>query len=167
MGVGKTAIGERVAAGLGFRFADTDKLIETAAGKPIPEIFLERGEAGFRALETSVLKQLLGEEHLVISTGGGVVTVPENIRLLHRLGYVVLLTTTEDVIFRRISANQNRPLLQTPNPRKTVRELLAARAHLYKQAADLEIDTTELNEAEIAFGICESARVQFRNDSRK
>jgi shikimate kinase len=167
MGVGKTAVGERVAAGLGFRFADTDKLIETAAGKPIPEIFAERGEAGFRSLETSVLQQLLGEEHLVISTGGGVVTVPGNIPLLHRLGYVVLLTTTEEIIFRRISANQNRPLLQTPNPRKTVRKLLAARAHLYKQAADLEIDTSELNEAEIAFGICESARVQCRNDSRK
>jgi shikimate kinase len=167
MGVGKTAVGERVAAGLGFRFADTDTLIETAAGKPIPEIFAERGEAGFRALETSVLQHLVGESHLVISTGGGIVTIPENIPLLHQLGYVVLLTTSEEVIFRRISANQNRPLLQTPNPRKTISELLAARAHLYKETADLEIDTTELSEADIAFGICESARVQCRSDSSK
>lgn len=165
MGTGKTAVGEKVATSLGFRFADTDALIEAKAGMTIPEIFSKQGEAAFRKLETEVLRQLCGEQHLVISTGGGIVTVPENIPLLHKLGFVVLLSAGEEIIFRRISANQNRPLLQTKNPRETIRKLLAARRDFYKEASDLEIDTTELSEADIAFGICESARVQCRKDS--
>ncbi|MGK0184351.1 MAG: shikimate kinase [Verrucomicrobiales bacterium] len=165
MGTGKSSVGEKVAAGLGFRFADTDALIETKAGMTIPKIFTEKGESEFRALETAVLQQLIGEQHLVIATGGGIVTVPENIPLLHQLGFVVLLSADEEVIFRRISANQNRPLLHTRNPRETISTLLAARNDLYKEASDLQIDTTELSEADIAFGICESARVQCRDDS--
>ena len=164
MGTGKTSVGERVAASLGFRFADTDSLIETTVGMPIPDIFARDGEDGFRKLESAVLSELIGEQQLVISTGGGIVTVPENIPLLHKLGYVILLTAGEDVIFKRISANQNRPLLHTENPRETIRKLLAARTGLYREAANLEIDTTDLNEEEIAFGICETARVQWQND---
>ena len=164
MGSGKTTVGERVATGLGFRFADTDSLIEQQAGKPIPEIFSEQGEAGFRELESAVLRQLMAEEHLVVSTGGGIVTVRENLSLLDQLGFVVLLSTDEETIFKRISANKNRPLLHTPDPRKTIHDLLKARASLYKDAADLEIVTTELNEDEIAFGICETARVRWLAD---
>lgn len=161
MGTGKSTVGERVAAGLGFRFADTDALIEQQAGMPIPKIFADRGESGFRALETAVLRQLMSEEHLVVSTGGGIVTVPENLPLLRRLGFVILLTASEDVIYARISANQNRPLLRTADPRATIRELLAQRLALYKAAADMEIETAELTESDIAFGICETARVRW------
>ena len=164
MGTGKTTVGERVAAGLGFRFADTDSLIEQRTGMPIPAIFEKHGEGAFRRLETDVLQQLISKQHLVVSTGGGIVTVPENLPLLHRLGFVILLTADEEIILRRISANQNRPLLRTKDPQKTIRDLLTARSLQYTRAADLEIDTTELTEAEIAFGICETARVRWRKD---
>lgn len=161
MGTGKSTIGERVATGLGFSFVDTDHLIERETGKTISDIFTQSGETGFREKESAVLEKLTNRDRLVISTGGGIVTVPKNTRLLRRLGFVVWLNAEEEVIFLRVSKNQNRPLLQTPNPKETIHNLLGNRIPLYRSCADLEIDTTDLTEDEVAFGICESARVKW------
>ena len=163
MGAGKSTIGERVAKGLGFTFVDTDSLIEKREGKSIPKIFADSGESGFRERESAALESLASLEHIVLATGGGIVTVPSNAALLRELGFVVWLNSGEDAIFRRVSKNQNRPLLRTPRPRETIRDLLREREPLYRACADLEIDTTDLTEDEIAFGICESARVRWAN----
>ena len=98
---------------------------------------------------------------MVVSTGGGVVTVPENIPLLKALGYVVWLNPPERAIWNRVSRNRSRPLLRTPNPRETVRELLEKRQPLYAAAADLETDTKDLTPDEAAYGIAESVRLHF------
>jgi shikimate kinase len=150
MGSGKSSVGRLVARTLRGRFVDTDRLVIDRAGCPIAEIFATRGEAHFRQEETRALRSLLGSSRLVIATGGGIVTAPENLPVLKKLGFVVWLTASEEVIWERVSRNTRRPLLQTENPRETVRELIAKRNPLYEEAADMEVDTTTLTHAQVA-----------------
>jgi shikimate kinase len=161
MGCGKTTLGARLAQMLGLKFVDMDDLIVKKAGCSIPEIFARDGEAGFRHLESAVLDELLTRQHLIISTGGGVVTVPDNIPKLRALGYVIWLDLPEAAIWSRVSRNRSRPLLRTPNPRETVRDLLEKRRPLYAAACDLEADPGELTPDEAAYGIAESIRMHF------
>ncbi|MGI9240072.1 MAG: shikimate kinase, partial [Verrucomicrobiales bacterium] len=88
MGTGKTTIGKIASERLGLEFVDTDDLIVEAAGEQIPEIFERVGEGGFREIETRVLRELAGHSGKVIATGGGIVTQPVNVPLLHGLGFV-------------------------------------------------------------------------------
>ncbi len=163
MGCGKTTVGQLVAVKTGLPFADTDALVVEAAGCSVPEIFQREGEPGFRRRETAVLRELASGGPRVISTGGGIVTQPENEALLRGLGFVVWLNAAEATIFERVARNRNRPLLQTPNPRQTVHDLLELRRPLYAQFAHETIDTSGLVPDEIAYGIGESARHFFGN----
>jgi len=161
MGSGKTTIGARLASLLGFEFVDTDSLIVAKAGKDIPKIFQEQGEDGFRQLESATLRDLLGRDHLVISTGGGIVTREENCALLREIGLIVHLTTSDVLLWSRVKRNRDRPLLHTPEPRKTFDELLEKRRPLYDALADLVVDTRGLSPEEAAYGLSESVRVHF------
>ena len=162
MGCGKTTLGARLAQMLGLQFVDMDEFIARKAGCPIPEIFAQQGEAGFRRVESEVLDELRESgQNLVIATGGGVVTVPENLPKLKALGFVVWLNLPERAIWNRVSRNRSRPLLQTEDPRQTVHRLLEARLPLYAAAADLEADTKDLTPGEAAYGIAESVRLHF------
>ena len=162
MGSGKSTVGPRLAEKLGFRFVDMDALIVRKAGRSIPAIFAAEGEAGFRKRESAVLDELLaGRGGMVVATGGGVVTVPENLPRLKQLGCVIWLDPPEPVIWERVSRNQERPLLRTPNPRQTVRDLLAQRRPLYAGVADLESDSGDLTPDEAAYGLAESVRLHF------
>ncbi len=161
MGCGKTTLGARLAQMLGLKFVDMDELIVRKAGCSIPEIFARDGEAGFRRIESAVLDELLTRQHMVVSTGGGVVTVPDNIPKLRALGYVIWLDLPEPALWHRVSRNRGRPLLRTPNPRQTVHDLLEKRRPLYEAACDLEADTGELTPDEAAYGIAESVRMHF------
>ncbi|CAN5408482.1 shikimate kinase [soil metagenome] len=163
MGVGKSTVGRRIAESLGFLFVDTDAEIVRASGKAIPEIFAERGEAGFRALESATLRALasLGQSGMVIATGGGVVTVDANRPLLRGLGFVVWLNADEETIYRRVRANTERPLVRTRNPRKTIHDLLAVRRPVYAKTAHMKVDTDSLTTEEISVGVSESARHHF------
>lgn len=167
MGCGKTTIGVRLAGLLGFDFVDTDALIVAKAGKPIPQIFQEQGEAGFRALETGVLDELAAQgcERTVISTGGGIVTQPVNEAKLRALGVIVWLTTSDDILWQRVRRNRERPMLHTKNPRQTFNELLALRRPMYAGLADLTIDSRGLSPEEAAYGMGESVRVYFNPGS--
>ena len=134
MGTGKSAVGRPLAEALGYRFIDADTVLEQAAGRTIPEIFASDGEAGFRALETAVLGQISGWHSLVVATGGGVVTRPENWGHMHQ-GVVVWLEAPGELLLQRLRADPTpRPLLQTPDPAARLEALLAARAPLYAQA---------------------------------
>ena len=157
MGTGKTTIGMRVARSLGFRFVDTDKMVEKAAGKPISDIFAEDGEERFREMESSALRSCALGESQVIATGGGIVTRPENHPLLREAGYVIWLKASPETIYARVRRNRKRPLLQTPDPLGTIRELLAARTDLYATCAELSIATDDLSMEETCFGVTESA----------
>lgn len=165
MGCGKTTLGSRLADMLGLTFIDMDDAIEAKAGCSIPEIFAGAGEAGFRRIESLVLDDLSHAGRMVIATGGGVVTVPENIPKLQALGCVVWLNLPEKAIWSRVARNRNRPLLQTADPRKTIHELLEKRLPLYAAAADLEADTRGLTPDEAAYGIAESVRHYFARRS--
>jgi len=158
MGSGKTTVGHLVAEKLAWPFVDTDALVVDEAGLSIPDIFAAEGEAGFRERETAVLARLADDSSRVISTGGGIVTQPGNAPLLRSLGFVVWLSATEADIFARVSRNRNRPLLQTPDPRQTIHDLLEQRRPLYESFAHLTIETHGLEPEEIAYGVCESAR---------
>jgi len=138
MGAGKSAVGRPLARALGYRFIDADTSLEQAAGCPIPEIFAEAGEEGFRALESAVLDQLAGWHSLVVATGGGVVTRPVNWGHLHQ-GVVIWLDAPEAVLLARLEADPTpRPLLADADPAGRLSQLLAERRPLYAQA-DLHI----------------------------
>lgn len=157
MATGKTTLGRLVAQKAGYRFIDMDKEIERQAGKTIPKIFADEGEGGFRDRESRLLGDLGGEDHCVISTGGGVVTRPDNHRLLQELGFVVWLHTKKRIIYERVRRNPHRPLLKTADPYATICAMVEERKPAYRAVADLQVKTTDLSPAEAVTGILESA----------
>lgn len=136
MGVGKTTLGKKLARKLGYKFCDTDKLIEQQSG-PITTIFETQGESGFRNLEHNVLRQAVNQFQ-VIATGGGVVTNPDNIEIL-RMGFVVYLSTTGKHMKTRLIAG-NRPLLK--NGFADWERIYASRKQLYQDCSDVEFSIT-------------------------
>jgi len=162
MGCGKTTVGRHVAHMLGFEFVDTDQMIVEAARKTIPAIFAKEGEAGFRKRERAALSALKGKRGFVIATGGGIVTQPENLPLLKELGFVVWLSADVSILYRRTSANQDRPLLHNDDPEGTLRKLYDERKPAYTAAADMKIKTDDLSVQDVAYGISESAKIHFR-----
>jgi len=134
MGTGKSAVGRPLAEALGYRFIDADTVLEQAAGRAIPEIFASEGEAGFRALETAVLGQISGWHSLVVATGGGAVTRPENWGHMQQ-GVVVWLDAPAELLLQRLAADPTpRPLMQAADPGDRLATLLAERRPLYAQA---------------------------------
>ena len=131
MGTGKTTVGCEAARRLGHTFVDMDDVIVARAGKPIPRIFAEDGEAEFRAIEAAVCAELSAQDGLVIATGGGALVNPANRITLQRSGVVVCLDARPDEILRRVGGNADRPLLNVPDPAARVAELLAARREAY------------------------------------
>ena len=162
MGTGKSTVGRMLARQLRFRFLDTDKLVEERERATIPAIFEKRGEAHFRTCETGVLESLSGTQQHIVATGGGIVTVPGNIPLLRSLGLVVLLKADPEEIYRRVSRNTDRPLLQVEDPRKRVLDLMAARQPLYESAAHFQVDSTRLRHEDVTAKILNEAHRVFR-----
>ena len=149
MGSGKSAVGRPLAEALGYRFLDADTSLEQVAGKPIPELFASDGEAGFRALEAAVLNQIAAWHSLVVATGGGVGTRPENWGQLHQ-GIVIWLDAPGALLLERLTADPTpRPLLACPDPAARLAELLEERRPLYAQA-DLHIVQDGRQPAEVA-----------------
>jgi len=144
MGVGKTAVGQKLAQQLSLTYLDTDDLIEKTEGSSIKEIFAKKGEPYFRELETEVLKTLADYDKFVISTGGGIVLREENVRILKGIGPLILLWAEPAVVYERVKAESHRPLLNVPDPREEINEILAVRKPLYQRAADFTVDTSSL-----------------------
>lgn len=140
MGAGKSTIGHMMATRLGYRFCDTDTVIEQAAQQTIPEIFAAAGEAEFRALESQVLSQLSPYTRLVIATGGGIVLDRENWWHL-RQGVVVWIDVPVAELVRRLQGDASRPLLQRPDWPSHLASLLSDRHARYAQA-DIHLTVT-------------------------
>ena len=138
MGSGKSSTGRPLAQRLGYGFVDADGVVEALAGRPIPQIFETDGEQGFRTLESQVL-QAIGQRHsLVVATGGGVITQPENWGVLHQ-GIVIWLAPERDQLLARLLVDPGeRPLLQERDPAAALDAILEARTPLYAEA-DLRI----------------------------
>lgn len=135
MGSGKTAVGTQLARLLEVPFRDTDEAIVAAAQMSIPEIFARDGEPFFRARETEILGRVLDMGPGVISTGGGAFLAEENRALIAARGVSVWLKADLELLWSRVRHRNTRPLLRTPDPYGTLRDLLAARVPHYQQAA--------------------------------
>jgi shikimate kinase len=140
MGAGKSTVGKRLASRLGYRFLDTDSLIEQTAGQRISQIFAECGEAVFRDLETQVLGQVATYGRLVVATGGGVVLRSQNWSYLQQ-GVVIWLDASLEQLQQRLEKDRTRPLLQVPDWQQRLATLLRQRQDRYAQA-DLHIQQT-------------------------
>jgi shikimate kinase len=138
MGSGKSTAGRHLAEQLGYRFVDADTSIEQVAGRSIPDLFASEGEAGFRQLESAVLNQIASWHSLVVATGGGVVTRPENWGQMQQ-GVVIWLDAPHDLLLERLSNDPTpRPLMAAEDPGERLSALLDQRRPLYAQA-DLHI----------------------------
>lgn len=138
MATGKSSLGPLLAKRLDYTFIDTDTEIESRHGCSVAAIFREEGEAAFRLLETELVRELAQRQRLVIATGGGLVMNPVNVTLLRTSGTIICLTAKPEEILARVSRQKHkRPLLQEPDPRAKIVELLAQRAPVYAQFQQL------------------------------
>lgn len=169
MGAGKTAIGRIVARDLGLRFADSDHEIEAASRMTIPELFELYGEPEFRALEQRVILRLIDEGPIVVSTGGGAFMNAETRRMIGENGMSVWLKADLDTLMERVAKKQNRPLLKTADPRRTMRDLMDARYPVYA-AADIVVtsrnEPREMIAAEVIAAIADHLRLPPEPDDR-
>jgi shikimate kinase len=134
MGCGKSSVGRRLAARLGLAFVDADSEIERAAGKTIPEIFEDYGEAHFRDREHMVISRLLGNGPQVLATGGGAYMRADTRIAIKKNGIDVWLRAELPVLMKRVMRRENRPMLKTPDPEATMRELMEIRYPVYAEA---------------------------------
>ncbi|MBQ6763140.1 MAG: shikimate kinase [Bacteroidales bacterium] len=156
MGSGKSTVGARVADALGCLFLDLDDLIVKKAGKSIPDIFAQDGEAAFRALEARMLRQTVekyAESTMVLALGGGSVTTPASASLLHEKTVCIYLRASLDTLMQRLEGETaGRPLADG-----SMAARLAERAPLYEKTAHVVIDTDGLTPDEVADEIIISA----------
>ncbi|MGO4928566.1 shikimate kinase [Fundicoccus sp. Sow4_F4] len=150
MGAGKTTIGRLLGKKLGLAFLDLDSAISDEAEMTIPNLFKERGEAGFRQLELEILQKHLGQAG-VLSTGGGCVETELVRALLKEQANVVCLASSFDLLYGRIV---NDPLVCRPIVKQKSRQELEAlyqqRLVLYEEVADVKIETDGLSPWQIA-----------------
>ncbi len=143
MGSGKTAIGRRLSCTLNYDFFDTDFEIVNITGVSIEHIFSVDGEAGFRKRETKVLKNLINIPNIVIATGGGIILRQENIQLLHS-SFVIYLSSTIEILIDRCLKSQIRPLINNAkDKRQTIIDIVTIREPIYKQVANVIINTSD------------------------
>jgi shikimate kinase len=141
MGAGKSAVGRTLARMLHMEFLDSDDEIEARTGVDIGFIFEKEGEDGFRKREITAIEKLSTRDDIVLATGGGAVMSEENRNRLGARGFVIYLYASVDQQVARTSRGRDRPLLRSGDPRETLEELLAVRDPLYREIADLVVDT--------------------------
>lgn len=135
MGCGKTAIGRALSARLHVPFLDSDAEIERAAQATIPEIFARDGEPFFRQREAEVIDRLLSGEPAILSTGGGAYLARRNRDSITAKGVAVWLDAPLPLLWERVRHKDTRPLLRTPDPYATLKDLFHQRTPIYQQAA--------------------------------
>jgi len=158
MGTGKTSVGRRLAAYLGYAFIDTDDRIEARSGKPVTDIFRQDGEEAFRDMEAAIARELAERQGIVIATGGRLMLNPVNAALLGRHARVFCLTATAEEILARVSEDRrrHRPLLDTPNPLLRIEELLHQRRQGYRRFP--QVATTGKTAQEVTQALIEILR---------
>ena len=154
MGSGKSQTGPDLAKMINYAFVDTDDVIEKASKQSIADIFEKDGETVFRDLEKQVLKEISQHHSLVIATGGGLVTIPENWGILHQ-GIVIWLDLDLKRSIKRIESDyKKRPLLNDDDLSQTFRQIYESRKPMYSES-DLRIEVEEQSPYEVASMIAE------------
>lgn len=141
MGAGKSTIGRHLANELKLEFYDTDQALEERTGADVSWIFDVEGEEGFRQREKNVIEELTAMQGIVLATGGGAICLPENRLFLGGRGFVVYLEASVEQQWSRTKRDKSRPLLQGDNPRETLENLHKERDPLYREIADMAIET--------------------------
>lgn len=153
-GTGKTTVAQLLAEVLGWEWIDTDDLVEQQARRSIAEIFAEQGEAAFRDLEASVVRQVCERERMVVALGGGAVLREETRQRLARSGPVVWLTAPAEVLAERLAADDTtgtrRPDLTGRGVLEEIDAVLTERTPIYREVADLEVCTETLPPQQVA-----------------
>ena len=143
MGSGKTTVGRRLAHALNQVFFDTDHEIINKTGVTIDHIFDIEGEEGFRERESKILENLCQMSNIILATGGGIVILSKNRKILKNSGLVVYLSSSVNQLLKRTAKSKTRPLLENSSDRrKTITELLEAREVYYREVASFVVDTT-------------------------
>ena len=146
MGAGKSAVLSLLSEKLACLSVDLDELIVEGEGRTIPDIFATGGEDLFRTIEARTLNHALLQGYRLISTGGGIVTRPENMDLMRQQGIMVYLRAEFDTLVHRIGEGSGRPLAS--GSLDELRALFLSRETLY-ESAPLVVDTDEKSVAEV------------------
>jgi shikimate kinase len=158
MGVGKSTVGHLLAGRLQAGYRDTDDDIEAEQGRTISEIFVDDGEAAFRALEKQAVRRAVTGHTGVLSLGGGAILDADTRALLAGLRVVYLSMDVEEAV-RRTGLNVARPLLAV-NPRKQWRELMEARRHLYEEVATAVVPTDGRTPEEVTQAVLDAVELK-------
>lgn len=142
MGVGKTTVGRRLASRLNRTFVDADDAVAEAAGRSVPDIFADFGEAAFRDGERKVIARLVEEvDPIVLALGGGAFVDPDTRALLKTKAVTVWLKADLDTLMERVARKPGqRPLLDDPDPRAVMARLMQAREPAYAEA-DIAVES--------------------------
>jgi shikimate kinase len=165
MGAGKTTIGRHLATMLHKRFVDVDQEIEKRTGVSIPVIFEIEGEDGFRRRESAVIEELTRDTDIVLATGGGAVLLEENRKILKDRGIVAYLQADIETLVERTRRDRNRPLLQTENPRGKIEDLLRQREPIYREIADVIINTGQRAPSSVARDVAVRLKALSKNEN--
>jgi shikimate kinase len=150
MGAGKTTTGHLLADRLGWGYRDSDADVEAATGLTVPELFARDGEAAFRRAEATVLSEACADPSpSIVSVAGGAVLSEDNRRLIASSGIVVWLRASPETLATRVGDGRGRPLLGD-DPAEAVVRLVAVRAPLYAELADVVVDVDQLDPATVA-----------------
>ena len=141
MGSGKTSIGKKLSKMMKFNFIDTDHLIEEKTGVDIPTIFEHEGESGFRKRENKILEGISNIENSVLGTGGGIIILEENRKIIKNMGFIVYLTASIKELVYRTEQDRNRPLIKDGDTKKKIEEILKEREKIYENISNIKIST--------------------------
>jgi shikimate kinase len=157
MGTGKTTVGKIVAERLGRPFFDSDELIASRTGQTVREIFLDAGEAAFRAQETQALRDALASRApAVIAAAGGVVLSEANREALRSAGAVIVWLKADPLLLvDRVTSAGHRPLLDD-DPPGTLKRMFREREHLYREVTDVVVDVDGLDVSQVVEAVIEA-----------
>jgi len=152
MGTGKSVVGKLLAKKLNRDFLETDDMIEAKEKMPIRDIFEKKLEPYFRAVEKEAIKEAAKRENAVISAGGGAIIDENNFNSLKNSGIIICLKASPETILERTKDLKTRPLLNVPDPKKRIEDLLAKREPCYSKA-DYAVDTDNLSVDDVVLKI--------------